>query len=273
MEFETSKLLEQAEHLIIAYAVVLVEAAAILIFGWIVINWIVNKVKHKLKNKTDNHELLDFVSNTVNFLLKIVLILAVISKLGIETTSIIALLGSAGLAVGLALQGSLSNIAGGLIILILRPFRKGHFIEAQGQMGEVIEIGLFTTIIASPENRKVIIPNAPLSNGIITNYTERGTVRCDISIGIAYDANIGEAKKVLLDVISNHPNSLDEPAPTVIVSQLADSSVNLIARVFTKVEHLWPTFFDLNEKCKIALDEANIEIPFPQRVIHMKKEE
>jgi small conductance mechanosensitive channel len=194
----------------------------------------------------------------------------VISKLGIETSSLVAVLGAAGLAVGLALQGSLSNFAGGILIILFKPFKANDLIEAQGEIGTVQEIQIFNTKLINAVNQTIYIPNGILSNGVIINYTQQGKRRIDQVIGIAYNANIAQAKEVLLNALKSHPNILQEPEPQVFVVSLADSSVNLSVRAWVLPENFMTTSSDILEFGKQALDNHNIEIPFPQRVVTLK---
>ena len=207
-----------------------------------------------------------FLGNLIGWALKILLIIAVISKLGVETTSFAAILAAAGLAVGLALQGSLANFAGGVLIMIFKPFKLGDLIEAQGEIGVVKEIEIFTTKLTGLSNKEIIIPNGTLSNGNIVNYTTEGTRRVDLTIGVSYDADIKQTKEVLMKVITSHPKVLKDPAPAVTVSELADSSVNFAVRPWCKTADYWTVYFDVTESVKLALDEAKIEIPYPHRV-------
>jgi small conductance mechanosensitive channel len=189
-----------------------------------------------------------------------------ISQVGVETTSFIAILGAAGLAVGLALQGSLANFAGGALIMIFKPFKVGDVIEAQGEVGTVKEIQIFVTKIITPGNKLAIIPNGTLSNGNIKNYTEEGKLRVDLTFGIGYGEDIKKAKEVFMNVLKSNPNVLQEPAPTVNVSALADSSVNFAVRPWSTPENYWNVYFAITEEVKLALDKEGIEIPYPHMV-------
>lgn len=213
--------------------------------------------------------LIPFVSSVVGWILKAVVFISAASMIGIKTTSFIAILGAAGLAVGLALQGSLSNFAGGVLILIFRPYKVGDVIEAQGEIGSVREIQIFTTTLVNGQNRKIIIPNGPLANGNIKNYTSEENVRVDTVVRIAYDADIDEAKRVLREMCLNIPAVLKDPAPVIEVVELADSSVNLVVRPFTPPATYWDVHFAVMEGAKKALDAAGIGIPFPQRDVHL----
>ena len=207
-----------------------------------------------------------FLLNLVTWGLKIFLIITVISTLGVETTSLAAVIAAAGLAVGLALQGSLSNFAGGVLIMIFKPYKIGDLIEAQGVLGVVKEIEIFTTKMVSPENKLIIVPNGAMANGNIVNYTAEGKIRVDTVIGVGYDEDIKKTKEVLLEVLTSNPKVLQDPAPSVNVMELADSSVNFAVRPFCKPEDYWDVYFATYENSKIALDKAGIEIPYPHSV-------
>jgi len=242
---------------------------------WIIGSWVIKKVlkqTNKLMDKRGyDKSLQKFLMNLLSWTFKIVLVITILGVLGIETTSFAAILASAGLAVGLALQGSLANFAGGVLIMIFKPFKIGDLIEAQGELGVVKEIEIFTTKINSPENKEIIIPNGTLSNGNITNYSTEGKLRVNLTIGIGYDEDIKKAKAVLLKALTDNPQVLKAPAPTVNVSELADSSVNFAVRPWATTADYWDVYFGTLENCKIALDKAGIEIPYPHAV-EIKKE-
>lgn len=237
---------------------------------WIIGSWIIKKIlkqTNKVMEKRGYEKSLQkFLVNLLSWSLKVLLIVTLLGVLGVETTSFAAILASAGLAVGLALQGSLANFAGGVLIMIFKPFKIGDLIEAQGELGVVKEIEIFTTKLNSPENKEIIIPNGTLSNGNITNYTSEGTLRVNLTIGVGYDEDIKKAKAVLLKVLTDNPKVLKEPAPSVNVSELADSSVNFAVRPWSTTADYWDVYFTTLENCKLALDEAGIEIPYPHSV-------
>jgi len=241
---------------------------AILIY--IIGSWIIKKLTGVLKKvmmKKDYDEALQkFLLNLVSWALKIFLIIMVISKLGVETTSFAAIIAAAGLAIGLALQGSLANFAGGVLLIIFKPFKIGDLIEAQGVTGVVKEIEIFTTKLTTPDNKLAIIPNGAMGNGNIINYTAEGKIRVDTMVGIGYDENIKQAKDVLMEVLTSNPKVLQDPAPSVNVANLGDSSVDLAVRPFCKPEDYWDVFFATVEGSKLALDKAGIEIPYPHGV-------
>lgn len=260
------KYLEDLKELAIEFTPKILVALAILIVGLLVIKLIVNTARKVMIKGGIDITLQKFLGNLIGWALKILLIIAVISKLGVETTSFAAILAAAGLAVGLALQGSLANFAGGVLIMIFKPFKLGDLIEAQGEIGVVKEIEIFTTKLTGLSNKEIIIPNGTLSNGNIVNYTTEGTRRVDLTIGVSYDADIKQTKEVLMKVITSHPKVLKDPAPAVTVSELADSSVNFAVRPWCKTADYWTVYFDVTESVKLALDEAKIEIPYPHRV-------
>ncbi|MFI1744414.1 mechanosensitive ion channel family protein [Thalassobellus sediminis] len=237
---------------------------------WIIGSWVIKKLiktTEKVMSKRDYDESLQkFLLNLLSWILKIVLIVVVLGTMGVETTSFAALLAAAGLAIGMALQGSLGNFAGGVLIMIFKPIKIGDLIEAQGELGVVKEIEIFTTKLTGLSNREIIIPNGSLSNGTIINYTTEGTRRVDLTFGVSYDADIKKTKEVLMNVLTSHPKVLKTPAPTVNVSELADSSVNFAVRPWCNAEHYWDVYFDVTENVKEALDAAGIEIPYPHQV-------
>ncbi|MEE9408369.1 MAG: mechanosensitive ion channel domain-containing protein [Polaribacter sp.] len=258
--------LEKLKVLIIEYTPNILMALAILIIGLFIVNLIVKTSRKVMEKRGVDVTLQKFLGNLLGWILKILLIIAVISKLGVETTSFAAILAAAGLAVGLALQGSLANFAGGVLIMIFKPFKMGDLIEAQGEIGVVKEIEIFTTKLTGLSNREIIIPNGSLSNGNIINYSTEGTRRVDLTIGVSYDADIKQTKEVLMNVLTLHPKVLKDPTPGVTVIELADSSVNFAVRPWCKTEDYWTVYFDVTESVKIALDAAGIEIPYPHRV-------
>ncbi|MGQ3677844.1 mechanosensitive ion channel family protein [Tenacibaculum discolor] len=260
------KYLEKFQELIATYAPKAIVAIIIYIVGSYIINLILRAAKKVMSKRDVDITLQKFLVNLLNWSLKIILIITVIAKLGVETTSFAAILASAGLAVGLALQGSLGNFAGGVLIMLFKPFKVGDLIEAQGEIGVVKEIEIFTTKLTGLSNKEIIIPNGSLSNGNIVNYSSEGTRRVDLTFGVSYDADIKQTKEILMNVITSHPKVLKDPAPTVNVSELADSSVNFAVRPWSKTEDYWAVYFDITENTKIALDKAGIEIPYPHSV-------
>ncbi|WP_347922981.1 mechanosensitive ion channel domain-containing protein [Pontimicrobium sp. SW4] len=237
---------------------------------WIIGSWVIKKIMKgikKIMSKRDYDESLQkFLLNLISWVLKILLIIAILGQLGVETTSFAAILAAAGLAIGMALQGSLGNFAGGVLLMIFKPIKIGDLIEAQGEVGVVKEIEIFTTKLTGLSNREIIIPNGALSNGNIINYTTEGTRRVDLTFGVGYDSDIKKTKDVLMNVLTSNPLVLEDPKPTVNVSELADSSVNFAVRPWCKSEHYWDVYFGVTEQTKEALDAAGIEIPYPHQV-------
>jgi small conductance mechanosensitive channel len=265
------KSLTIVKDLLIEYSPKVFYALAILIIGLYAI-----KITLRLTNKLLNSRHVDktlqtFLGNLLSWGLKSVLLIAVISKLGVDTTALAAVVAAAGLGLGLALQGSLANFAGGFLIILFKPFKVDDVINAQGETGVVKEIQLFTTHIVTPSNKRVIIPNGTLANNNIVNLSAEGTLRIDLIIGVGYDEDIKKTKEVLMKVLTSHPKVLSEPLPTVNVSELADSSMNFAVRPWSTVEDYWTVYYEVMENCKEALDAAEIEIPYPHVVeVHKK---
>ena len=264
------EILDRMYTLIVRYGMKFILALVVLIVGLIVIKWITKAIIRLMKKGNVNPSLIPFLKTLTNIGLKAMLIISVMGMVGIEMTSFIAVLGAAGLAVGLALQGTLQNFAGGVMILLFKPYEVGHFIEAQGFMGTVKEIQIFTTVLSTPDNRKVIIPNSPLATGSITNFSAMPTRRIDFSFGIGYSDDIDKAKDILLKMAQKDDRVLKEDnPPEVMVEALGDSSVNLKLRTWVKSEDYWGLFFDITENVKKQFDGARISIPFPQRDVHL----
>ncbi|WOE78253.1 mechanosensitive ion channel family protein [Pseudomonas protegens] len=246
-------------------------AVLTLAIGW----WLINKLTHKvgklLALRNADLALQGFISSLANIILKVLLIVSVASMIGVETTSFVAAIGAAGLAIGLALQGSLANFAGGVLILLFRPFRIGDFIEAQGISGSVDSIQIFHTVLRTGDNKTVIVPNGNLSNGIITNYNRQPTRKVVFDVGVDYDADLQKAREVLLELAKDE-RVLADPAPVAVVSTLGDSAITLSLRVWVKTEDYWDVMFQFNELSRDRLKAAGIDIPFPQRVIRVVQE-
>lgn len=232
--------------------------------------WMVKRIikgLRKVMNRSKYDESLQrFLMNLISWTLRVVLILVVVSTLGVDVTMFAAIFAAAGLAVGLALQGSLSNFAGGVLVMIFKPYRIGDLVETQGVLGVVRDIDIFNTRFVTPQNKRAIIPNGAIANGNIINYTAEGKMRVDIVIGVGYGEDIKKSKEVLLEVLTSQSKVLSDPAPSVNVLELADSSVNFAVRPFCKPEDYWDVFFATQEGCKLALDNAGIEIPYPHQV-------
>ncbi|CAA0141095.1 mechanosensitive ion channel family protein [Tenacibaculum maritimum] len=259
------------QDLLVEYTPKVLTALAILIVGLFAIKFIVKASQKIMQKRGVDITLQKFLGDLTSWALKALLFVTVIAKLGVATTSFAAIIGAAGLAIGLALQGSLSNFAGGALIMIFKPFKIGDLIETQGVTGVVKEIQIFTTHLNTPGNKLAIIPNGTLSNGNIINYTAEGKLRVDLTIGVSYDTDIKQAKEVLLSALTSNPKVLKDPAPSVNVSELADSSVNFAVRPWATPAEYWDVYFESLENAKIALDKAGIEIPYPHSVEIQKK--
>ncbi|GAB5465189.1 MAG: small-conductance mechanosensitive channel MscS [Candidatus Kapaibacteriales bacterium] len=211
----------------------------------------------------------EFLRKFVKAGLTVVLLIVIAGVLGISTASLVALLGAAGLAIGLALQGSLSNIAGGFLIMVQKPFEAGHWIDAQGESGTVVEVGIVTTILKTPDNKVIYIPNGQLANGNITNYSQEPERRLDMTFGIGYSDDIDKAKAILQSIMDSDPRVLKDRANQISVAELADSSVNFTWRAWVKGSDYWPLHFDMQERVKKEFDANGISIPFPQQDVHV----
>lgn len=247
-------------------------AIIVLVVGlWIIKRLTTLFAKATQKNLSDE-TLNGFLSGAVNVLLKVILIISVASIVGIETTSFVAVLGAASLAIGLALQGSLSNFAGGVMILIFRPFRVADYIEAQGLEGVVEDIGLFVTTLKTFDKRTIIMPNGPLANGNIINHTESDVRAVEVSIGVSYSDDLGKAQSSMEAVLRNDERVLQDQGNVVAVVDLGASSVDFLVRGFVRTEHYWDFFFDIRPALKAAIEAEGLTIPFPQRDVHLSRE-
>ncbi|MCB1867517.1 MAG: mechanosensitive ion channel [Gammaproteobacteria bacterium] len=249
-------------------------ALALLIFyvGRMVIKIVVKILRKLLARAKMDEILVNFVSSIVKSLLLLFVVVAALDRLGVDTTSLIALLGAAGLAVGLALQGSLQNFAAGVMMIVFRPFRAGDYVEAGGTAGVVEAINIFSTTMRTGDNREIIVPNGSIYNGAITNYSARETRRIDMVFGISYGDDMRKAREIMQQVLDADERVLKDPAYTVAVSELGESSVNFVVRPWVKSGDYWAVRFDLTERIKLAFDENGISIPFPQMDVHMQKE-
>lgn len=273
MEMNVDELVKLSEAwlpVVLEYSGKLTLAVITLLVGWWLISRLTSSIGRMLEARKVDRALSSFISSLVSIVLRILLLISVASMIGVETTSFIAMIGAAGLAIGLALQGSLANFAGGVLIMLFRPFRAGDWIEAQGVSGSVDSIQIFHTTLKTADNKVVIVPNGALSNGHITNYSREPRRRADINIGIDYSSDIKKAREVLLE-IAQDPRVHVEPAPVVFVTGLGDSAVNLSLRVWVATGDFWPVTFSFTELAKERLTEAGIGIPFPQRVVHLVK--
>lgn len=250
----------------------IISAVLILVIGMWAVRFLNRMVRNFFLKKDYDPTLESFLQSFISISLKAILFVLVITQLGVQSSSLVAIVGAAGLAVGLALQGSLANFAGGVLILIFKPFKVGDFITAQGVDGTVKEITIFTTKLNTFGNQIAIVPNGQLSNNNIINYNSQENRRDKIVVGIGYSSDIKKAKEILLQICRSCPDILKEPAPEVFVENLGDSSVDLQLRFWARNEHFWPAHFAVLEELKYKFDAEGIEIPFPQRVIHSKTE-
>lgn len=255
----------------ILYLPKIVVAIIVLVIGLWIISILGKMIEKKMGHKKVDPSLRHFLASLIRISLKIILFITVIGMFGVQMTSFIAIIGAAGLAIGLALQGSLANFAGGVLILLFKPFVVGDLLEAQGHFGRVHKIKIFNTILKTMDNKTVIIPNGALSNGDMINYTTEPDRRVDMVFGIGYGDDIKKAQKVIEDVLKKNKKILKKPAPQVRVSELADSSVNFVVRPWCKAEDYWDVNFWVTENIKLAFDKNKISIPFPQRDVHMHK--
>ena len=244
-------------------------ALIIFVIGRIVARFVTNLVRKALARTEMEDTLERFLCNILYALLMVVVIIAAINQLGVETTSLLAVLGAAGLAIGLALQGSLSNFAAGVLIVAFRPYKVGDFIEAGGLAGTVEEVQIFTTILKSPDNKKIIVPNSQVMAGEIVNYSAKDTRRVDLVAGCGYGDDLDKVSRVLHDIVNSDERVLKDPEPTIAVSELGDSSVNFVVRPWVKAGDYWPVYFDLTKTIKKRFDAEGIAIPFPQRDVHV----
>ncbi len=246
-----------------------VYAIVILMLGLWMSKMLTKMMKKALNKREVEPTLVKFGTNILYAILIVFVITATMNKVGIQTTSLIAVLGAAGLAIGLALQGSLANFAAGVLIIMFHPFKVGDVIEGAGVLGVVHELGIFTTVMKTPDNKTIFVPNGSLAGGNITNYTLEEKRRVDMVVGVGYGEDVRKVKDVLMDIITSDDRVLKDPEPLVAVLELADSSVNFVVRPWTKTEDYWGVYFDTMAAVKLRLDEEGIEIPFPQTDVHL----
>jgi len=264
-------LIDQAWLLMVTYGPKLVGAIVVLFIGLWVIRIMVKGLSRLMENRNLDPSLLTFIRSFSSILLKTLLVISVMSMVGIAMTSFIAILGAAGLAVGMALSGTLQNFAGGVMILIFKPFKVGEYIEAQGYSGTVNEIMIFNTILKTPDNKVIVIPNGGLSTSSLINYSREKTRRVDWTFGIGYGDNSDTARNVLMNLLTDDKRILSDPAPFIALSGLADSSVNFTVRAWVLATDYWGVFFDMNEKVYKTFEKKGLNIPFPQMDVHIQK--
>ncbi len=266
------KLGQTIVDLSIQYGLKLIGAIVIFIIGKFVVNIIAKLLRKTLEKANVDETLSNFLVDLASVGLLILVILAALSTLGMKMTSFVAILGAATLAIGLALQSNLSNLGAGVLIMLLRPFKLNDFVQIAGVSGTVEKISIFSTILKTPDNRSIIVPNSKIIGDNIVNYSVKDTRRIDLTIGIGYDDDIKLAKETLEEIVNSDSRILKEPKPLIAVSELGDSSVNFAVRPWVKASDYWGVYFDLLERIKTTFDEKGISIPYPQMDIHLKKE-
>ncbi len=255
------------------FGINLVTAILIFYIGRLIVRLITRGIRKVMTAQEVDQTLISFVSNLVNMILLVMVVIAAINALGVETTSFIAILGAAGLAIGLALQGSLSNFASGVLIIIFRPYKVGDFIEGAGIAGVVVDVQILTTVLRTGDNKQIIVPNSQIMGDIITNYSANDTRRVDMVVGVSYEDDLDKVRSTVEELIAAEDRVLDDPKPTIAVSELADSSVNFVVRPWVKTEDYWGVMFDLTEAIKKRFDQDGISFPFPQQDVHLYKHE
>ncbi len=265
----TGDLIEFVQTVVAEYSLKVVAAITILVIGRVVAGWLKRLIHGMMDRRSVDPTVTGFVTSLAYIGMMAFVVLATLGQLGIQTTSFIAILGAAGLAIGLALQGSLSNFAAGFLMIVFRPFKVGDFIEGAGVSGYVEKIEMFTTTLYTGDNKIIIVPNAKLANDNIVNYSARETRRVDLAVGVAYDADIVHVKRVLEEILRDDDRVLDDPASLIVVGELADSSVNFVVRAWVKSSNYWGVYFDVTEKIKLHFDQEGIGIPYPTRDIHV----
>ena len=270
-ELMSPELIERATAMVSSFGTDLIVAIIIFVVGRWVAKWLARLTEKAMQRADADVTLVTFVRSIVYIALLTFVVMAAIAKLGIQTTSFIAVLGAAGFAIGLALQGSLGNFAAGVMLIIFRPFKAGDFVEAAGISGVVEEIKIFTTTLKTGDNKTIIVPNASITSSTIVNYSAKDTRRVDLTVGVGYGDDIDKVREVLSGIISADDRIMSEPAPMIAVAELADSSVNFAVRSWVKSSDYWPVFFHLNETIKKRFDEEGISIPFPQQDVHLHK--
>ena len=269
--FDWNQLLELAQTKGVEFGINVAIALAIFYVGKMVISMVVRGLRKVMRRQEVEKTLETFVCNRVRTVLLLFVIIAAIGQLGIETTSFIAVVGAAGLAVGLAMQGSLSNFAAGVLIVLFRPYRVGDFIEAAGINGVVEQVQILTTVLKTGDNKQIIVPNGQIMDSIITNYSANDTRRVDMVVGVSYGDDLDKVRSTIQELVAAEERILDEPACTIAVSALADSSVNFVVRPWVKTSDYWGVMFDLTEAIKKRFDKEGISFPFPQQDVHLYK--
>jgi small conductance mechanosensitive channel len=273
LEFDWNHLLELLQTKGVEFAVNLVIALVIFYVGRVVVSLLVRGLRKIMQKQEVDKTLETFVCNLVRLALIVVVVIAAINQLGIQTTSFIAIFGAAGLAIGLALQGSLSNFAAGVLIVLFRPYKVGDYVEAAGIAGTIQQVQILTTVLTTPDNKQIIVPNRQVMDSIITNFSANDTRRIDMVVGVSYDDDLDQVRRTIQDLIADEDRILREPECMIAVSALADSSVNFVIRPWVRSEDYWGVTFDLTEAIKKRFDKEGISFPFPQQVVHLRKED
>ncbi len=263
-------IMEQAPDLLMVYGTRVLLAIVIFIIGRWLAKAVASGVSKVLTKRDMDKTVVGFVANMVSAVITAFTFIAVLGQLGVQTASLVAVLGAAGLAVGLALQGSLSNFASGVLLVVFRPCKAGDYVEAAGVAGTVEEISIFSTTLVTPDNKRIVAPNSAVMNGVIVNYSAKEKRRVDMVVGVSYDADLRQVQQVIRDVVTGHELVLKDPEPVIEVLELANSSVNFVVRPWVKTADFWAVRFDLMREIKMRLDAENIGIPYPQMDVHVK---
>lgn len=271
-ELTTEDMSKYFDEYVIGFGIQLAIAIVIFIIGKFIVNILVNFVGKLLGRSSYDPMLIDFLKSIVKAILMLFVIVASLDQLGVNTTSLVAILGAAGLAIGLSLQGSLQNFAAGVMLLVFKPFKSGDYVDAGGASGTVKTIGIFTTVMITPDNKQIIVPNGSIYSNNITNYSAKDTRRVDLVFGIGYGDDLKKAKSVLEEMVKADERVLQDPAPQIAVSELGDSSVNFVVRPWVNSSDYWSVKFELTEAVKLRFDQEGISIPFPQMDVHVHKE-
>ena len=270
--FSASDIERYINEYAIPWGINIAMAIAIYVIGRIVVGFILSIFRRVMAKSKYDAMLVDFLEAIISAILMLFVIVASLDQLGVDTTSLVAILGAAGLAIGLSLQDSLKNFAAGVMLLVFKPFKSGDFVEAGGTAGTVNKIGIFTSTMTTPDNKEIIVPNGAIYSGTITNFSAKETRRVYMVVGIGYDADLLKAKQVLQEMVEADPRILQEPAPTIAVAELADSSVNFVVRPWVQSADFWDVKFDFTEAVKLRFDKEGISIPFPQMDVHLHKD-
>ena len=270
--FSASDIERYINEYAIPWGINIAMAIAIYVIGRIVVGFILSIFRRVMAKSKYDAMLVDFLEAIISAILMLFVIVASLDQLGVDTTSLVAILGAAGLAIGLSLQDSLKNFAAGVMLLVFKPFKSGDFVEAGGTAGTVNKIGIFTSTMTTPDNKEIIVPNGAIYSGTITNFSAKETRRVDMVVGIGYDADLLKAKQELQEMVEADPRILQEPAPTIAVAELADSSVNFVVRPWVQSADFWGVKFDFTEAVKLRFDKEGISIPFPQMDVHLHKD-